>query len=231
MSRADAARWPPTETTGRGRRDARRAVQPQRYERGEAFPDQARQLGRGEKVDLQPGLRAVEVTDGEAAVAGFLAAFMPVPDVGPGGVDPDAEQAPGGHMRGGTGQVPVGLAAVAVLEDLDADDKIKLSRRPQGIDAADDQPGRAGPSRAQLADGPRGDVQPDEVQPGVAQGHEVTAVATSDVEPAADIRGPGCADDVADEAHRRLVAVTAGCVFSVPGRCGRPGAHASQPAR
>jgi hypothetical protein len=182
-------------------------------------------------VDLEPGFRAVEVTDGETAVAGFLGAFMPVPDVGPGGVDPDAEQAPGGDMRGGTGQVPVGLAAVAVLEDLDADDKIKLSRRPEGIDAADDQPGRAGPAFTQLADGPRRDVQPDEVQPGVAQGHEVTAVATADVEPAPEIPGPGCADDVAGEAHRRIVAVAAGCVFGVPGRRGCPGAHVSQPAR
>jgi hypothetical protein len=105
----------------------RRAIQPQRHERAEDLPGEVRQLSRGEKVDLEPGFRAVEVTDGETAIAGFFGALMPVPDVGPGGVDPDAEQASGGDMRGSAGEVPVGLAAVAVLEDLDANDEIKLS--------------------------------------------------------------------------------------------------------
>ena len=34
---------------------------------------------------------------------------------------------PGADMRGSACEVPVGLAAVAVLEDLDANDEIKLS--------------------------------------------------------------------------------------------------------
>ena len=105
----------------------RRAVQPQRHKRAEVIPGEARQLSRGEKVDLEPGLGPVEVPDGETAIACFLGTFMPVPDVGPGGVDPDAEQTSGGDMRGSAGEVPVGLAAVAVLEDLDANDEIKLS--------------------------------------------------------------------------------------------------------
>jgi hypothetical protein len=104
----------------------RRAIQPQRHERAEVLPGEARQLSRGEKVDLEPGLGPVEVPDGETAIACFLGTFMPVPDVGSGGVDADAEQAPGGDMRRGGGDVRMGLAAVAVLEDLDADDEIKL---------------------------------------------------------------------------------------------------------
>src|SRR5262249_12055598 len=98
----------------------RRAVQPRRHERNEAFGE-AHQLSRGEKVDLEPGLGAVKVPDGETAIATLLGQFMPVPDVGSGGVDPDAEQAPGGDVRGGAGEVRVRLAEVAVLEDLDAD--------------------------------------------------------------------------------------------------------------
>ena len=77
----------------------RRAVQPQRHDRAEVLAHEARQFGCGEEVDLEPGLGAAEVPDGETAVAIFLGALMPVPDVGSGGVDPDAEQSPGGDMR------------------------------------------------------------------------------------------------------------------------------------
>src|SRR5215471_2500882 len=109
-----------------GRPDMRRAIEPERHDGAEVFAHKARQLGRGEEVDLEPGLGAVEVADGETAIAGFLGPLMPVPDVGPGGVDPEAEQAPGCYVRGGAGEVRVGLCAVAVLEDLDADDEVKL---------------------------------------------------------------------------------------------------------
>jgi hypothetical protein len=126
--------------------------------------------------------------------------------------------------------VAVSLGPVAVLEDLDADDQLEPGRGQQGAEVADDQPGGGRAALAQLGDGLCGDVQANEVQPGLAHGYEVAAVAAADVEAAAGVPGPGGVDDVAGEAGRRLAPVAAGRVLGVPGG-GGPGVHGWKSAR
>lgn len=104
-------------------------MHPEGQDRVEPGAGQGRQLRRAEEVDLQPGLRAGAVPDGEAAVAVLLGALMVVPDIRAHRVDPDTQQATGPHVGGGRGQVPVGPGAVAVLEDLDTDDQVEPGGR------------------------------------------------------------------------------------------------------
>src|SRR6266480_4755784 len=101
-----------------------RAVWPERKYRAESVSDAAFQLRCGEEMYVEPGFRATEVTDGEAAVVGCLGALVIVADVSGRGVDADAQQASGRDVGCGPGQVIVGLAASAVLEDLDPDDHL-----------------------------------------------------------------------------------------------------------
>jgi hypothetical protein len=96
-------------------------------------------------VNVEPGFGATEVADGVAAVVGGLDPLVIVTDVGGGGVDPDAQQASGRHVRCGPGQVIMGLATAAVLEHLDPEDDLEPGRGPQGAEVAGDQLGRVGP--------------------------------------------------------------------------------------
>jgi hypothetical protein len=112
---------------------------------------------------LGPG----EVADGKPAVGIVLGHLVPGPYIGPGRVDPQAEQAArGGSLLGGA-DVGVRAGAVAVLEDLDADHQRPGHARRQGGEVATDEPvAAAGGAVGELRDRGRGDVQAGEVQPG-----------------------------------------------------------------
>ena len=65
---ADAARLPPTETPAPGRRDMRRAVQPQRHDRAEVVADEARQhSGCADDVAGEAHRRLVALTAGRGS--------------------------------------------------------------------------------------------------------------------------------------------------------------------
>ena len=73
-------------------------------------------------MDEQALLRAGEVADGKPAVGVAPGHVVPGPDVGGGGVDPQAEQSAGGQVTLRGADVGVRGSPVAVLEDLDPDD-------------------------------------------------------------------------------------------------------------
>src|ERR1700689_4034540 len=110
------------------------------------------------------------------------------------------------------------LGAVAVLEDLDADDQrvARLSGQ-RGEVTADQAVTAAGGASGELGDRSGGDVQAREVQPADHQRQVVAAVAAADVKAAGHASPAGGAEDVMGEGHRWFVLVAAGQVFGVPG--------------
>lgn len=164
---------------------------------GERRADHLAQFVGGEEVDVQAGLGAREVTQGEAAGVIVLEAMVAVVDVGVGGVDADAEQPAGPDAGSGVDQVLVGLLARAVLEDLNADDQlVPGGSTGHGTQVANDELASAvGSLLAQLGDRLGGDVESEQVESGVEQRDEIAPVAAADVEPPGFRGGgprPGC---------------------------------------
>jgi hypothetical protein len=118
-------------------------LQPWRQDGHEPAGEQRGQLVAGEEMDGQAWLGAGEVADGEAAVVVMLGHLVPGPDVGGGGVDPQAEQAARTQALLGCAYVPVGGGAVTVLEDLDADDQGEGGRGWQAAEVRVDEAGAA----------------------------------------------------------------------------------------
>lgn len=104
-----------------------RALQARWENLDESTADHVAQFTCGEKVDVQPGLGAAEVVDGEAAVAVILEVVMIGVDVRVWGIDADAKQASGRDACRRRTQMLACLRSSAMLEDLDSDDDFVLS--------------------------------------------------------------------------------------------------------
>jgi hypothetical protein len=173
-------------------------------------------------VDGQALLGAGEVADGKAAVGVAFGHLVPGPDVGSGGVDPQAEQAAGHESLLRRAYVSVRGGAVAVLKHLDADDQREDGGGWEGAEVSVDEAVAAGRSAVgELGDGRARDVQAGEIE---AAGHErqvVAPVAAADVQTAGQACLPRGGEDVGGEGDRQLACIAAGGVFGVPRRGGR----------
>jgi predicted phosphodiesterase len=181
--------------------------------------EQRVELGLGEEVNQEPSLRAGEVADGEAAVAVPLDDVMVVLELGANRVRAQTEKATRRQTGLGGADVVVGARAVAVLEDLDADDEGVGSARWERAQLAVDQAFAAlGRPLGEPGQRRRRDVEADEVEAGLDERQVVSAVAAADVEAlgAEQVVLADGGEDVSDERQRRLVAVPAGGVLDVP---------------
>jgi hypothetical protein len=133
-------------------------------------------------------------------------------------VHAQAENATRRQSRLGGVDVVVGGRAVAVLEDLDADDDGVGGARRERAQLAVDQ-ARAALGRPLGEPGQRRDVEAEEVQPGLDERQVIAAVAAADVEAlgAEQVVLADGGEDVSDERQRRLLAIAAGGVLNVLG--------------
>jgi hypothetical protein len=182
--------------------------------------EQRVELRLGEAVNQQPSLRAGELADGEAAVAVPLEDVIVVLELGANRVRAQAEKATRRQSRLGGAEVIAGGRAVAVLEDLDADDEGVSSACWERAQLAVDQAlAPVGRPLGQPGQRRRLDVEGDEVQPGSDERQVVSAVSAADVEAlgAEQVALADGGEGGGDERQRRLVAVATGGVLDVPG--------------
>ena len=182
--------------------------------------EQHGELGRGEEVDVEAPLRAGAVADREAAVAVALDHVVGVLEVGADGIDANGEEPTRQKARLCRAHVRVRGGAVAVLEDLDSDHEwIRRPSRQRRQVAVDKTAASLGCALGKLLERALGDIEADEIEPGVDEREVVAAVAAADVDALArdQVVSARRRDDVRDERQRRLVAIAAGRIFDIPG--------------
>src|SRR6266536_1668128 len=191
-----------------------------RRENRRVASEEGAELQLSAEVDVEPGLRAGLVADGEAAGVVALEDVVGVGEIGTDSVDAQTEETARHQARLGGADVLMGSRAIAVLEDLNAHDECVFRPVRQRAQVAMDQsPAPAGRARRQLVDRRRRDVEADQIEAAGYERQVVAAVAAADVDARlADQIVIACGgEDVGDERQRRLLAVAAGVVLNVPG--------------